>query len=129
MKNRKIMLAACLLAAGLAMNVFAADEPETAEEPTAILVGGWEMAEDTVVTEDIMDVFDKAMEDYEGAEFVPEALLATQLVSGTNYCLLTKMTPVVPDAQPTYALLYIYEDLSGNASIMDVQELKIGIGD
>ena len=45
------------------------------------------------------------------------ALLATQIVAGTNYCILCKVTPTTPDAKTQYQLLYIYEDLNGIAEI------------
>ena len=46
-------------------------------------------------------------------------------VAGTNYCILCQITPVVPDATPAWALVYIYADLDGNAEITNVYELYI----
>ena len=42
-----------------------------------------------------------------------------------NYCILCQITPVVPDAVPTWALVYIYADLQGNAEITNVYDLYI----
>ena len=64
-------------------------------------------------------------EDLDGAEYTPVALMATQVVAGMNYCILCQITPVAPDAEPTWALVYIYADLQGNAEIMNVYELYI----
>ena len=61
----------------------------------------------------------------ESGSYRPESVLATQLVAGTNYCILCQVTPVVPDPVPTWALVYIYADLEGNAEIMNVYELYI----
>lgn len=91
------------------------------------VMGGWEAvpAEAGALPEDAQAAFDKAMETLVGAEYTPVSLLATQVVAGTNYCILCQVTPVVPDAQPTWALVYIYADLQGNAEILNVYELYI----
>ena len=62
-------------------------------------------------------------------DYEPVALLATQVVSGTNYCFLCRGTVTYPDAQPGYYYVYVYEDLSGNAEILDIQEIEFGIFD
>ena len=91
------------------------------------MVGGWEMipAEAGTLTEEAQAAFDKAMEQLDGAEYTPVALLATQLVAGKNYCILCQVTPVVPNPVPKWALVYIYADLEGNAEILNVYELYI----
>ena len=91
------------------------------------MLGGWEMtkAEAGTLPEDARAAFDKAMEQLDGADYTPVALLATQLVAGRNYCILCQVTPVVPDPVPTWALVYIYADLEGNAEILNVYELYI----
>jgi hypothetical protein len=76
--------------------------------------------------EDAQAAFDKALEQLDGATYIPIALLSTQVVAGTNYCFLCQITPVVPDPVPIWALVYIYADLQGNAEIMNVYELYIG---
>lgn len=60
-----------------------------------------------------------------GAQHEPIALLGTQVVAGTNYCLLCRSTPVVPDAVSHYTLMYIYADLEGGAEILDMVDLDI----
>ena len=52
------------------------------------------------------------------------ALLATQVVAGTNYCFLCEATVVAPDAQPSYALVYVFDGLSGEHEILRVQEIE-----
>ena len=100
-----------------------ADSAET--EP--MMVGGWVNVphEAEELPEDAQEAFDKATEDMDGAEYTPVALLATQLVAGMNYCILCQITPVVPDPEPTWSLVYIYADLEGNAEIMNVYDLFI----
>ena len=91
------------------------------------MVGGWNIVphEAEELPKNAQAAFDKATEDLDGAEYTPVALMATQVVAGMNYCILCQITPVVPDAEPTWALVYIYADLQGNAEIMNVYELYI----
>ena len=92
-----------------------------------MMVGGWSIteAEAQPLPEDAQAAFDKAMEQLVGATYTPVALLATQLVAGTNYCILCQITPVVPDPVPSWGLLYLYADLEGNVEIMNVYELYV----
>ena len=91
------------------------------------LVGGWIPVETeaAVLPDDAQVAFDKATEGLVGATYAPVALLSTQLVAGTNYCILCQITPVVPDAVPTWNLVYIYADMEGNAEITNVWEIYV----
>ena len=91
------------------------------------LAGGWQNVpcEAVELPEDAQAAFDKALDGLVGARYVPVALLSTQVVAGMNYCILCQITPVVPNPTPTWALVYIYADLQGNASITNVYELYI----
>ena len=84
--------------------------------------GGWETVEYQAVIlpdEEAQAAFDKATAELDGMIYIPVALIGKQIVAGTNYCILCQMIPVVPDAKPVWALVYIYEDLEGNAQIVD----------
>ncbi|MBQ8962518.1 MAG: hypothetical protein IJV04_09780 [Lachnospiraceae bacterium] len=91
------------------------------------LAGGWENVphESVELPEDAQAAFDKALEGLVGAEYIPVALMSTQVVAGMNYCILCQIMPVVPDAATTWALVYIYADLQGNAKITNVYDLYI----
>lgn len=91
------------------------------------MVGGWEIVphEPAELPEDVQAAFDTALEGLVGAEYTPIALLSTQVVAGINYCILCQITPLVPDAASSWALVYIYADLDGNAEITNVYELYI----
>ena len=92
------------------------------------MAGGWEnMPYDAAaLPADAQAAFDKALEGLVGAAYTPVALLSTQVVAGMNYCILCQITPLVPDATASWALVYIYADLEGNAEITNVYELYIG---
>ena len=87
--------------------------------------GGWQNVphEAGELPEDAQAAFDKALDGLVGANYVPVALLSTQVVAGMNYCILCQITPVVPDAVPTWALVYIYADLQGNAEITNTYDI------
>ena len=92
-----------------------------------MMTGGWEIVpqEGAVLPDDAVAALEKAVEKLDGASYVPVTLMATQVVAGTNYCILCQVTRVVPDAVPSWALVYVYADLEGNAEIMNVYELYI----
>ena len=101
-------------------------EDGTAIAPEEGLMGGWSYAEDPAVTDEMQERLAKALEDMVGATYVPVANLGVQVVAGLNRCLLCQITPLVPDAQPHYALVYVYEDLQGGASLSQVVDLDVG---
>ena len=87
------------------------------QDPEA--TGTWKLTDPPVVTEDAKNALEKATAAMTGAEYTPIALLGTQLVSGTNYCMLCELTPVTANPEPYYAVVTVYEDLQGNAEIID----------
>ena len=97
-----------------------------AKEAAPAAVGGWTVPEKAEVTEDAQAAFDKAREGLTGVSYTPVALVGTQLVSGTNYCILCEARVVYPDAVPYYALVYVYADLNGGAELLDIVILDIG---
>ena len=70
---------------------------------------------------------EKALEGLVGASYEPVACLGKQVVAGTNYCLLCRITPVVPNAVPHFALVYVYQALDGSAELLQVQDLTLGV--
>ena len=95
-------------------------EVETEENNT--MVGGWSRAESPVVTDKMKEKLDKALDGMVGASYIPVAYLGSQIVAGTNYALLCRVSPVVPDAVETYEIVYLNETLEGEISIMDIVE-------
>ncbi len=102
-------------------------DPVTDSDVPGPVVGGWKtiLHEAEPLPEDAQAAFDKAVEKLVGAKYTPVSLLATQLVAGTNYCILCQVSPVVPDPEPNWALVHIYADLQGSAEIMNVYELYV----
>lgn len=89
------------------------------------LSGGWNVAENTAITEENKAILEKALEKLVGVTYEPIAYLGSQVVAGLNHCFLCKATVVYPDAVPSLALVYIYEDLSGNVQITNIADFDI----
>jgi hypothetical protein len=95
-------------------------------------IGGWEVNNGKLSLEENAEAkaaFEKATEGLTGYEYEPIALLGTQIVSGTNYSILARGKAVVPDAEPSYEIITIYEDLEGNAEILGEKALVGGEGE
>ena len=45
--------------------------------------------------------------------------------AGAHYCILCQITPVVPDASSTWALVYVDADGEGDAKFANVYDLYI----
>lgn len=91
----------------------------------AAVAGGWQTADDQKITDAQRKIFDKAMEKLVGVKYEPVAYLANQVVSGMNHCFLCKATVVRPGAAPTYTLVYIYENLSKECTILNIENLEL----
>ena len=98
-----------------------APAPTDSENPIA---GGYTEPETPEVTPEAQKALTKALEGLDGAQYEAKALLGTQIVSGTNYMLLCKITPVTANPQPHYSIVTVYEDLEGNASISDTHDFN-----
>ena len=93
------------------------------------LPGGWSVFEDGTeykLPDEVKEAFDKAMEEYDGMNLTPIALLGSQVVAGRNYQILCSGAPVVPDPQPGLYVAVIYLDLQENAAITNVVDFDLG---
>ena len=116
-------IVALLLAMTLMLGIAAC----SAEE----LAGGWQ-AEGSwcpavSIAEEDMAPFTQAMEGFVGVSYEVLGLIGKQIVAGTNYCYLTMATTVTLEPAHYYALVYVYQDLSGTCSVLDIQPLTIGV--
>ena len=133
--KKTLRTTAAVLAAIAAMSCttfasFADITPDTvigstfADEPIA---GGWSVNDGKNLSlsaaPEAKAAFKKATTGLAGVSYKPIALLGTQVVAGTNYAVLCRSTVVYPDAQPEIKIMYIYEDLEGNAQIMGFQTI------
>ena len=119
-EGNKIMkkLFAVLAALLMLMSIAAAEDGP--------LSGGWTPSADPAVTEELQAVFDKGLEGLVGVGYTTVAYLGSQVVAGTNHAFLCQATVVYPGAEPYYTIVYLYEDLQGNVTILNIAELDVG---
>ena len=90
-------------------------------------MGSFTQPDSPEITEEVKAVFEKAMEkktkEEIKTEYTPIALLSTQVVAGTNYRILCTASNEEKEEEETYVMLTIYEDLSGNAEVIDKEEI------
>lgn len=92
----------------------------------SLLAGGWTPAADPAVTEELRAKFEKTTEALLGVNYTPVAYLGSQVVAGTNHAILCQAAAVYPDAQPCFVILYLYEDLEGNVSLLNIADFDFG---
>ena len=90
------------------------------------LLGGWTPAQDPTVTEDVKTLLDKATYQIPDLVLYPVAYLGSQVVAGTNHAILCQVRSDNPEDQPYFVIVYLYEDLQGNVSLINIGELDVG---
>lgn len=97
-------------------------QEEVAEDDT--ILGGYVDVEDGTLTDELKDIFNKALEGLLGASYEPKELVATQVVAGTNYKFLANGTKTTnPITKGTYYIT-IYKDLQGNVELLDIETIE-----
>ena len=91
------------------------------------LLGGWTTfdAYNELLTDEESEIFAKAIEGLTGVGYTPIRVLATQVVSGTNYAFLAQGTTVTADPQVDYYIITIYKDLQGAEEIKATNKLDL----
>ena len=93
------------------------------------LMGGWTPSTDPTVTEELQALFDMGTETLTGIGYVPLVYLGSQIVAGTNHAFLCQAVSAYPESveiEPAYAVVYLYEDISGQVSILSIADFDIG---
>ena len=80
-------------------------------------------AKEAYLNEEAKEVFDKAFEDYAPLEVEPVALLAKQVVAGTNYMYLAKGHEKGVDVD-TYKIVVIYKSLDGKYLVTSSKDFE-----
>lgn len=99
-----------------------------AEAGNELLEGGFAVTEAVTankIDDNAQKALDTAVEGLVGMNYEPVALLGTQVVSGTNYAILCKGTPVTPDAVSALYVVTVYAGLDGKAEISSSAALNL----
>ena len=104
----------------------ASAQDSSSDDISGMIVGGWSVSEDAKMTDEAKIAFDKAVSGLAGAHYEPIACLGTQVVAGTNYCILCRATPATLNPTSYYTLMYVYEDLQGKAEIIEFKDIELG---
>lgn len=86
------------------------------------LMGGWQ---DNAELPNMLDdntkvIFTKALEGLVGVQYTPVAVLATQVVAGTNYAILATGKTVTANPVNHLYIIKIYADLQGGAEVTNI---------
>ena len=92
-------------------------------------MGGIAINPTTVIPKEAMEEWNTAFEGFVGSKVVPFALLATQVVKGTNFIFAAELTPVVPDAKSKVVIVTL-NSMTGTLAFADPfktnQEASLG---
>ena len=97
--------------------------------PDSVMVGGWSPSADPTVSDELKAIFEKGTSALTGSYLIPVTYLGSQVVAGTNHAFLCQVASAYPgtiDVDPSYAIVYLYEDLQGNVSILNIADFDIG---
>lgn len=106
------------------------DGGEAAGTPAGgALAGGWAVAEDPAVTKEISTMLWQALDLYQTGtvtvSYTPVAYLGSQVVAGTNHAILCRSQEI--NQRPVWVIVYLYQDLENNVSVLDIAELPLGV--
>ena len=94
----------------------------------AMLVGGWTINKEFTgqLTEEEEEIFQKAETTLAGGAYTPVAVIATQLVAGTNYAYLCLGAPEDDSQAAGWYIVALYRDLKGDVTTMSIRSIDLG---
>ena len=91
--------------------------------------GGWTVAEDPEITDEINNKFQLALDDYQTGmitiSYTPAAYLGSQVAAGTNYAILCKANEINKGSK--WVIVYFGEDPEENLSVVDIADVDWGM--
>ena len=88
------------------------------------LIGGWNVPDSYDIDDKLQSVFDAGMSRSDDRNYKAIALLATDVVAGTNYCFLASKRGAT-SSDTTFALVYINENLNGESWFVKAQPFEL----
>ncbi len=112
-----------------AINKLSVPDVEIREEGSDSLISSWmifKTSDDEKISDSkIQKSFEKAVSQQKDLKILPLQLLATQLVSGTNYMALCYGEAAEDASKGDLCIVQWYEDLSGSVSLSDIRYLNL----
>ena len=75
--------------------------------------------------EEEKEIFQKAETTLAGGEYIPVAVIAEQVVAGTNYAYLCLGAPDDDDQTASWYIVALYQDLQGNVSTLSIKDIEL----
>lgn len=128
MRRKTTLLLSLLLACAMLCACTSKKKDETTSQAET-LDGGWQTGEfvTDILTDEQRTMFEKVTETLTGAAYEPAAVLATQVVSGTNYAYLAQSTPSteMEGNKTNWSIVVVYKDLKGKLEITSIKDIDL----
>lgn len=93
------------------------------------LTGGWNVKGDTALTPEAVNALETATSEMTGIAIEPVCILGTQLVAGTNYAILCRLTESENPENTVWVVAFVYADLNGGAELLYLNDIPMGIAE
>ncbi len=119
----KAMIAGACAVAMLTGTAVMANHNTDAETPVTHTEtpGGWTPAEETVMSEDMQEIFDEATDKLIGVNYEAVEFIGKQIVNGTNYQFKAEKQIVYPGAEKEEVIVTVHMDLDGTVSVLSIE--------
>ena len=77
------------------------------------------------MTEELQALFDKGLERLLGVDYVPLVFLGTWGEDEAGYAFLCQATVVVPDAEPEWSIVFLYDNGDDGIMLCDISDLDL----
>lgn len=91
------------------------------------VAGGWNKLGEEGITPETLDLIGTAFDDMTGIGVSEYIVMGKQVVAGTNYMLMCRVTTVTAEPTEHWAVAVVYVDLEGKASVIDMQDVELSL--
>ncbi len=88
---------------------------------TETTCGGWTETEVNEITPEMQTIFDEATKNIIGVNYIPQEMIGTQIVSGTNYMYRCESQGVYPGAEKKEVIVTVHVDIEGHISVLNIE--------
>lgn len=123
---RKKLLAAIALSIVLSLGLIGVAWGSESLTTNAAADGSWQVntKAGSYLTKSEKSLFDKATRKLVGASYTPVAVLAKQVVAGTNYAYFCKAKTATANPKTSWKVVVVYKNLKGKAKVIAVNNFN-----